>query len=152
MKSFDRRNNGLISRFEVERSFVNANIHPNLQINTIKDIIKIYAEGIEFIDYYKLITLLIKEAKSILKNSSFSKYSADDFTSSFNNKFKLGPQKKKLENDISDINKSIEDIQTGIKEMEKSYHDNMIVLYNYALKIQKSFSALRQENIENRNY
>ena len=94
MKSFDRRNNGLISRFEVERSFVNANIHPNLQINNIKDIIKIYAEGIELIDYYKLITLLIKEAKSILKNSSFSKYSADDFTSSFNNKFKLGPQKK----------------------------------------------------------
>ena len=36
-------------------------------------------------------TLLIKEIKPIFKNSSFIKYSEDDFSSSFNNTFKLGP-------------------------------------------------------------
>ena len=39
-------------------------------------------------------TLLIKEIKPIFKNSSFIKYSEDDFSSSFNNKFKLGPEQK----------------------------------------------------------
>ena len=39
-------------------------------------------------------TLLIKEAKAILKNSSFIKYSNDDMSVSFNNKFKLGPEQK----------------------------------------------------------
>ena len=95
MKNYDRRNNGLISRFEMVRSFSKANIHPNLTVNNFNDIIKIYAEGLEYIDYYKLMTLLIKEAKNILKNSSFIKYSIDDLSSSFNNKFKLGNHKFK---------------------------------------------------------
>ena len=67
MKNYDRRNNGIITRFEVVRSFSKANIHPNLTVNNFNDIIKIYAEGLETIDYLKLMTLLIKEIKSILK-------------------------------------------------------------------------------------
>ncbi len=94
MKNYDRRNNGIITRFEVVRSFSKANIHPNLTVNNFNDIIKIYAEGLETIDYLKLMTLLIKEIKAILRNSSFIKYSEDDFSSSFNNKFKLGPEQK----------------------------------------------------------
>ena len=94
MKNYDRRNNGIISRFEVVRLFVKANIHPNLSVNNFNEIIKIYAEGLESIDYLKLMTLLIKEAKAILKNSSFIKYSNDDMSVSFNNKFKLGPEQK----------------------------------------------------------
>ena len=92
MKSYDRRNNGIISRFEVVRSFAKANIHPSLSVNNFNEIIKIYVNDVEYIDYYKLVTLLIKEAKEILKNSSFTKYSNDDLSSTFNNKFKLGPE------------------------------------------------------------
>ena len=94
MKNYDRRNNGIISRFEVVRLLLKANIHPNLSVNNFNEIIKIYAEGLESIDYLKLMTSLIKEAKAILKNSSFIKYSNDDMSSSFNNKFKLGPEQK----------------------------------------------------------
>ena len=94
MKNYDRRNNGIISRFEVVRSFAKANIHPNLSVNNFNEIIKIYVEGLESIDYLKLMTSLIKEAKAILKNSSFIKYSNDDMSVSFNNKFKLGPEQK----------------------------------------------------------
>ena len=39
MKSYDKRNNGLISRFEVARSFYKANCHPALSMNNINDII-----------------------------------------------------------------------------------------------------------------
>ena len=59
-------------------------------MNNINDIIKVYANNTEYIDYYKLITSLIKEVKQILKGTSFCKYGFDDLSSSFNSKFKLG--------------------------------------------------------------
>ena len=90
MKTYDKRNNGLISRFEIARSFYKANCHPALSMNNINDIIKIYANNLDYIDYYKLITSLIKEIKQILKGTSFCKYGFDDLSSTFNNKFKLG--------------------------------------------------------------
>ena len=90
MKSYDKRNNGLISRFEVARSFSKANCHPALSMNNINDIIKVYANGTDYIDYFKLITSLIKEVKQILKGTSFCKYGFDDLSSTFNNKFRLG--------------------------------------------------------------
>ena len=90
MKSYDKRNNGLISRFEVARSFYKANCHPALSMNNINDIIKIYVNGTDYIDYFKLITSLIKEVKQILKGTSFCKYGFDDLSSTFNNKFRLG--------------------------------------------------------------
>ena len=90
MKFYDKRNNGLISRFEIARSFYKANCHPAISMNNINDIIKIYANNTDYIDYYKLITSLIKEVKQILKGTSFCKYGFDDLSSSFNSKFKLG--------------------------------------------------------------
>ena len=90
MKSYDKRNNGLISRFEVARSFYKANSHPALSMNNYNDIIKVYAKDTDYIDYYKLITSLIKEVKQILKGTSFCKYGFDDLSSTFNNKFRLG--------------------------------------------------------------
>ena len=90
MKSYDKRNNGLISRFEVARSFCKANCHPALSMNNINDIIKVYANGTDYIDYFKLLTSLIKEVKQILKGTSFCKYGFDDLSSTFNNKFRLG--------------------------------------------------------------
>ena len=38
MKSYDKRNNGLISRFEIARSFYKANCHPALSMNSINEI------------------------------------------------------------------------------------------------------------------
>jgi hypothetical protein len=90
MKLFDKKNNGLISRFEIARSFYKANCHPALSMNNINDIIKIYANDADYFDYYKLITSMIKEIKQILKGTSFCKYGFDDLSSTFNNKFKLG--------------------------------------------------------------
>ena len=111
MKSYDKRNNGLISRFEVARSFYKANCHPALSMNNINDIIIIYADGTDYIDYYKLITSLIKEVKQILKGTSFCKYGFDDLSSTFNNKFRLGKindlsgaQRKNLSVSVSDKN------------------------------------------------
>ena len=97
MKLYDKKNNGLISRFEIARSFYKANCHPALSMNNINDIIKIYANNTDYIDYYKLITSLIKEIKQILKGTSFCKYGFDDLSSTFNNKFKLG----RIINDIN---------------------------------------------------
>jgi len=97
MKSYDKRNNGLISRFEVARSFYKANCHPALSMNNINDIIKVYADNKDYIDYYKLITSLIKEVKGILKGTSF----CDDLSSTFNNKFRLG----KITDFVDDSNK-----------------------------------------------
>jgi hypothetical protein len=45
MKNFDKKNSGLISKFEVARAFVKANPHPSLTMNTYNDIIRIYANG-----------------------------------------------------------------------------------------------------------
>ena len=90
MKSYDKRNNGLISRFEIARSFYKANCHPALSMNSINDIIKVYENNADYIEYYKLITSLIKDIKQILKGTSFCKYGFDDLSSTFNNKFKLG--------------------------------------------------------------
>jgi len=101
MKSYDKRNNGLISRFEVARSFYKANCHPALSMNNINDIIKVYADNKDYIDYYKLITSLIKEVKGILKGTSFCKYGFDDLSSTFNNKFRLG----KITDFVDDSNK-----------------------------------------------
>ena len=40
LKVYDRRNNGLISRFEVARAFQKCNIHPELTMEKINDIIQ----------------------------------------------------------------------------------------------------------------
>ena len=89
MKGYDKRNNGLIPRFKVSMRFYKANCHPALSMNNINDIIKVYANRTDYIDYFKLITSLIKEVKQILKGTSFCKYGFDDLSSTFTNKFRL---------------------------------------------------------------
>ena len=105
LKFFDRRNNGLISRFEVARAFQKCNIHPQLNMDKINNIIKIYANGMDYIDYYKLLTLLIKEIKQILKHTSFcmDRNYNNSLFSSFNNKFLFGPKRlnKSIENKLN---------------------------------------------------
>jgi len=119
MKSYDKRNNGLISRFEVARSFYKANCHPALSMNNINDIIKIYADNKDYIDYFNLITSLIKEVKQILKGTSFCKYGFDDLSSTFNNKFRLGK--------INDFN---EDSEQNRKNLSVSVSNNYNLLKN----------------------
>ena len=94
LKVYDRRNNGLISRFEVARAFQKCNIHPHLTMEKINDIIKIYTSGVDYVDYYKLLTLLIKEIKQILKHTSFVQDgNSNTLFSTFNRKFQFGPKK-----------------------------------------------------------
>ena len=99
LKVFDRRNNGLISRFEVARAFQKCNIHPQLSMEKINNIVKIYSIGVDFIDYYKFLTLLIKEIKQILKHTSFCQDRNNTLYGSFNTKFLFGPKR---------LNKSID--------------------------------------------
>ena len=120
LKIYDRRNNGLISRFEVARAFQKCNIHPQLSMEKINDIIKIYASGLDYIDYYKLLTLLIKEIKQILKDTTFIKEgdSNNNLFSSFNTKFQFGP--KRLSKSIGDniLNK------TNYKSLKNNFKIN----------------------------
>lgn len=53
-----------------------------------------YIEGLDYVDYYKLLTLLIKEIKQLLKHTSFCQEgNSDNLYSSFNSKFQFGPQR-----------------------------------------------------------
>ena len=113
MKVYDRKNNGLISRFELARSFLKANCHPALSMNNINDIIKVYADNVDFIEYYKLITSLIKEIKQILKGTSCCKYSFDDLSSTFNSKFRLGKYSQLNEESEDNNRKNILSSSTG---------------------------------------
>ena len=103
MKVYDRRNNGIISKFELIRSLNKANIHPSLPMNVINDIVNIYTGNIDYVEYSKIITCLLKEVKIILKenninydygtstNNNNNTSNDSSFNKSFNNKFKLGP-------------------------------------------------------------
>ena len=116
LKVYDRRNNGLISRFEVVRAFQKCNIHPQLSIEKINDIIKIYASGLDYIDYYKLLTLLIKEIKQILKHTSFIREgNTNSLFSSFNTKFQFGPKI---------LNRNTEENNNFNKTNYKSFRNN----------------------------
>ena len=92
LKNYDRRINGLISRFEAVRAFQKCNIHPQLTMNIINDIINCYSNNKDFIDYNKLITLLIKEIKYNFRNSSFCDED-NNLLTSFNEKFRFGPKR-----------------------------------------------------------
>ena len=94
MKVYDRRNNGIIARFELIRAMNKANIHPNVSMQTLNDIVSLYANGLDYIDYFKLITCLIKDIKIILKKGTNE--SDDEQKCRFNSSFRLGPgiQKK----------------------------------------------------------
>ena len=89
MKVYDRRNNGIIARFELIRAMSKANIHPNMSMQTLNDIVTLYANGLDYIDYFKLITCLIKDIKLILRQGKNE--SDDESKDLFNNNFKLGP-------------------------------------------------------------
>ena len=118
LKVYDRRNNGAISRFEVARAFQKCNIHPQLTMEKINDIIKIYASGLDYIDYYKLLTLLIKEIKQILKHTSFvQEGNGSTLFTSFNRKFQFGP--KKLSKSIIENNSFN---KTNFKSLKKSFN------------------------------
>ena len=88
-------------------------------MNNINDIIKIYADNKDYIDYFNLITSLIKEVKQILKGTSFCKYGFDDLSSTFNNKFRLGK--------INDFN---EDNDQNRKNLSVSVSNNHNLLKN----------------------
>ena len=130
LKFFDKRNNGLISKFEVAQAFKKCNIHPQLTIDKINDIIKIYIEGLDYIDYYKLLTLLIKEIKQILKHSSFCLDENNDnsLLSSFNSNFQFGPKRFKTIEPISNNISKISTLKRKFKfnKMNKDNKENII--------------------------
>ena len=138
MKNFDKKNSGLISKFEVARAFVKANPHPSLTMNNYNDIIRIYANGKDYIDYYKLITLLIKEAKYLLKNTSFSMYGEFDLGSTFNNKFTLGPKSKEIRSrSLNNENRK--------DEFNIDDYDNLVVTINEVEDEIRSFKTIFEE-------
>ena len=107
LKNYDRKIIGFISRFEVVRAFDKSNIHPQLSMEMINDLINSYATEQDFIEYDKLLTLIIKDIKYHLKCTSLKEDESEYYLNSFNTKFKFGP---KIRNIISDkkikINKS----------------------------------------------
>ena len=107
MKVYDRRNNGIISRFELIRAFNKANVHKSLPMNIIAEIVDIYAKNIDYIEYAKFITCLLKEVKIILSENSidfeYGHKSNNSFNESFNNKFTLGPNTNNRNMNITNI-------------------------------------------------
>ena len=95
MKEYDRNLNGFITRFEVARALIKCNIHPKLQMETVNDLISSYTNNQEFVDYQKLLTILIKEIKHNLKHDSLYHDTNEHLYNSFNVKFKFGPLNKK---------------------------------------------------------
>ena len=96
LKNYDRKINGLITRFETARAFDKSNIHPQLSMETINDLINSYVNDQDFIEYNKLLTTIIKDIKNNLKSNSFIVEENELLPSSFNYKFKFGPKIKKL--------------------------------------------------------
>jgi hypothetical protein len=93
-------------------------------MNNINDIIKIYADNKDYIDYFNLITSLIKEVKQILKGTSFCKYGFDDLSSTFNNKFRLGK--------INDFNEDNDQIRKNLSVSVSNKH-NLLKTVQYTL-------------------
>ena len=60
MKKFDKRNSGQIQKIECVRSFSKANVHYGLNTQLINEIVKIYSDNLEIIDYMKLMTFLLR--------------------------------------------------------------------------------------------
>ena len=96
LKNYDRKINGLITRFETARAFDKSNIHPQLSMEIINDLINSYANDQDFIEYNKLLTTIIKDIKYNLKSNSFVVEENGLLPSNFNYKFKFGPKIKKL--------------------------------------------------------
>ena len=92
LKEYDRNINGFITRFEAIRAFDKCNIHPKLTMEIINDLINSYINDPDNVDYYKLVTIIIKEIKYNLKNTSFNQ-KGNITNNSFNNKFRFGNQK-----------------------------------------------------------
>ena len=87
--------NGFITRFEVARAFDKCNIHPKLTMEIINDLINPYINDPDNVDYYKLVTIIIKEIKYNLKNTPFNQHINGNLSNnSFNNKLRLGKNKK----------------------------------------------------------
>ena len=66
MKNFDKRNGGSILKIDCVRAFAKANVHYMLNSTLINDIIKVYTQGLESVDYMKLMTALLRDIKSII--------------------------------------------------------------------------------------
>ena len=94
LKNYDRKLSGDIARFEVVRAFDKSNIHPKLTMNIINDLINSYVNDQDFIEYNKLLTLIIKDIKYNLKCMSFMENENEFFLNTFNTKFKFGPKNK----------------------------------------------------------
>ena len=100
LKEYDRNINGFITRFEVIRAFDKCNIHPKLTMEMISDLINPHVQDSDFVDYNKLITIIIKKIKHNLKNTSFNPDGKDNLFNSFNTKYIFGPEhKKKISNE-----------------------------------------------------
>jgi hypothetical protein len=94
LNNYDRKLSGYITRFEVVRAFDKSNIHPKLTMDIINDLINSYVNDQDFIEYNKLVTLIIKDIKYNLKCMSFMENENEFFLNTFNTKFKFGPKNK----------------------------------------------------------
>ena len=72
MKKFDKRNSGTIQRMECVRAFTKANVHYGLTTQLVNDIVKVYSENLEIIDYMKLMTFLLRDIKKIIGDNTFN--------------------------------------------------------------------------------
>ena len=106
LKEYDRNINGFITRFEFARAFDKCNVHPQLSMEQIIELINSYVNDQDNIEYNKLLTIILKDIKHNLKLLSFPKIDNNDLYSSFNNKFRFGIKHKKLMDNELVLNKS----------------------------------------------
>ena len=125
MKKFDKRNSGQIQKIECVRSFSKANVHYGLNTQLINEIVKIYSDNLEIIDYMKLMTFLLRDIKKIIGVNTFNE-TFDVQTRSFNKNNNVFKSQKlrplsamRLENNLNiEGNQNLNNQKVTLKQIE----------------------------------
>lgn len=82
LKNADKRNTGILKKYEALSAFIRANVHPQLTSQIINQIYNLYATDSENLDYVKVMNSFLRSIKEIIDND---KNKPMNHLSNFNN-------------------------------------------------------------------